>query len=260
MSDVSVAFFGSHPLGERCLELLTDHERISVEIVVTFPADADTWWEGNLYDTARELGHEVVPLSNEDAALEHDVDYLISVLYPNILGTELLQHPREAPLNLHQAELPRYRGSNVFSHSILNAREDDHWVHGTTLHVMTEEVDAGDVVDRRFAPIEETDTAWTLYQKVREQSVELFRDNLPTLVDRTVDEHRTPQSEFDGPRYFYPKSSLDGMKEIPLEDVRAGDSAVYDRIRALDFPPHEPAYTVLQGEKVYLTLTGYQEL
>jgi len=50
------------------------------------------------------------------------------------------------------------------------------------------------------------------------------------------------------------------MKEISLDKVQKGDVEVYDRIRALDFPPHEPAYTRIQGEKVYLTLNGYSEL
>ncbi|WP_435344297.1 formyltransferase family protein [Haloarchaeobius sp. HRN-SO-5] len=260
MSEISVAFFGSHPLGERCLERLTDHESVSVELVVTYPPDADNWWDGDLHRTASDLGHTVYPVSDEESVLEYDVDYLLSVYYPNILGPELLEHPNEHSLNLHQAELPRYRGSNVFTHSILNARADDHWKHGTTLHVMAESVDAGDVVDRRFAEITETDTAWSLYQKVRDESVALFEDALPKLVDREVDELRTPQSEFDGPRYFYRKSSLDGMKEIPLEEVRDGGVEVYDRIRALDFPPHEPAHTRIRGEKVYLTLNGYQDV
>jgi methionyl-tRNA formyltransferase len=260
MNDVSLAFLGSHPLGERCLELLTEREDVSVEIVVTYPPVEDNWWDGNLYETASDLGHDVVPISKEEAVLDHEIDYLLSVYYPNILGPELLDHPREAPLNLHQAELPRYRGSNVFTHSILNARDDDYWKHGTTLHVMAEEVDAGDVIDRRFAEIEETDTAWSLYRKVRTKSVELFRDSLPKIASREIQKERTLQSEFDGPRYFYRKSSINGMKEIPFEQLQAGSVEVYDRIRALDFPPHEPAYTRIQGEKVYLTLTGYQEL
>jgi methionyl-tRNA formyltransferase len=260
MSKVSIAFLGSHPLGEKCLQLLTQHEDISVEIVITYPPSDNNWWEGNLYETASKLNHNVVPLSEENRILDYEIDYLLSVYYPNVLGSELLDHPRELPLNLHQAELPRYRGSNVFTHSILNARDDNYWKHGTTFHIMAEEVDAGDIIDRRFAEIDKTDTAWSLYQKVRKKSVELFRDNLAKLSDKDLEEMRTPQSEFDGPKYFYRKSSINGMKEIPIDKVQRGDVEVYDRIRALDFPPHEPAYTRIQGEKVYLTLNGYNEL
>jgi methionyl-tRNA formyltransferase len=108
--------------------------------------------------------------------------------------------------------------------------------------------------------IQEDDTGWTLYQKVREESYELFKETLPDLLNEDLEAMRTPQTEFEGPRYFYPKSSLNDIKKIPLDRVTDGSAEVYDRIRALDFPPHEPAYTIIQNEKVYLTLTGYQEI
>jgi len=260
----SVAFMGSHPLGERCLDQLTSHDDFDVELVVTYGPNEDTWWDGCLYDRAKQHGHRVVTRSSERVVLEHDVDYLISVYYPNILGEELLAHPDIAPLNLHQAELPRYRGSNVFSHAIMNARDDDHWRYGTTLHVMAPEVDAGDIVARRFVPIAETDTARALYDRVTDASVELFREQLTTLCDEAVHRVATPQTAYNGERYFYTKESLDGEKEIPPARLDADDEAtqlaVYDKIRALDFPPFEPAYTELGGRRVYLTATNYEDL
>jgi methionyl-tRNA formyltransferase len=125
---------------------------------------------------------------------------------------------------------------------------------------MAPEVDAGDVVDRRFASITEDDTARSLYEKVREESVALFKQRLPDILSGAVQDMATPQEAFDGERYFYPKSSLDGLKEIPVEELADPDRAVelYDRVRALDFPPHEPAWTVLNGEKLYLTKEGYE--
>ena len=260
----TVAFMGSHPLGERCLDELTSHEAFDVELVVTYGPNEDTWWDGCLYDRAKQLGHRVVTRSSERLVLQHDVDYLVSVYYPNILDAELLAHPNVAPLNLHQAELPRYRGSNVFSHAIMNARDDDHWRYGTTLHVMAPEVDAGDIVARRFVPIEETDTARMLYERVTDASVELFREQLTTLRDGDVHRVATPQSAYNGERYFYAKSSLDGEKAIPADRLAAADEAtqlaVYDKIRALDFPPFRPAYTELGGNRVYLTATEYGDL
>jgi methionyl-tRNA formyltransferase len=259
----SVAFMGSHPLGERCLEELTSHDAFDVRLVVTYGPDEDTWWDGCLYNRAERLGHRVVTRSSQRQVLEHDVDYLVSVYYLDILDVELLDHPNIAPLNLHQAELPRYRGSNVFAHAIMNARDDDHWTYGTTLHVMAPEVDAGDIVARRFVPIEETDTARTLYDRVTDASVELFREQLTTLRDGAIHRVATPQSAYSGERYFYTKESLDGKKAIPAErlvDDEATQLAVYDKIRALDFPPFEPAYTELGGRRLYLTATNYGDL
>ncbi|PSP39498.1 hypothetical protein BRC71_02735 [Halobacteriales archaeon QH_7_65_31] len=254
----TLALLASHPLGVRCLDRLHDHPDIEVTAVVTYAADAETWWDGSVRDRALELGYEPLSRDEIDQLTETPVDYLLSVYYPDILDESLLDHPDELPLNLHQAELPRYRGSNVFTHSILNAREDDYWRHGTTLHVMEPSVDSGAIIDRQFAEIRETDTARSLYERVCEASIDLFEAWLPAIADRTVAEHQTPQSAFDGPRYFYAKDSLDGRKEIDPERLADGDTELYDRIRALDFPPHEPAWTTVAGERLYLTRDGYR--
>lgn len=258
----SVAFLGSHPLGEACLERLHEESAMEVAVVVTYPPGADNWWDGSVHDLATDLGYPTLTVDEERGLLDHPVDYVLSVYYPNVLDGTLLDHPREGALNLHQAELPRYRGSNVFSHSILNAREDDHWRHGTTLHVMVEELDAGPIVDRRFVEITEDDTARSLYEKTRAASIELFEDALPAIVSGEVHEMATPQSAYDGPRYFHAKDSLDGRKEIPAERLADPNdpTAVYDLVRALDFPPFEPAYTTVGGRKLYLTASYGDDL
>jgi len=254
-----IAFLGSHPLGERCLELLHEDERIDVPVVVTYPEGYDSWWDGSVLNFAEQLGYEVLPISRERDVLHFEIDYLMSVYYPNILDADLLSHPEYGAVNLHQAELPRYRGSNVFSHSIMNARADDHWKHGTTLHAMAEQVDAGDIIDRRFVEITEEDTARTLYEKVREASVELFETHLDEFAEKSIIGGATSQSEFVGERYFYNKDSLDELKKFSRAELTTMDQdELYDRVRALDFPPFEPAYVELDDHRIYLTKTGYE--
>lgn len=260
----SIAFFGSHPLGVACLDRLADADDVSVEMVVTYPLDEDSWWDGSVHERALDHGYPVATVGAADCVFELDIDYIISVYYPNILDEEMLAHPTLGALNLHQAELPRYRGSNVFSHSIMNARADDHWRHGTTLHFMAPEVDAGDIVDRNFVPITEADTARSLYERTRSASIQLFEQTLPAIVSGAVTDMATPQSQYEGKRYFYTKDSLDDIKEIPLSKLRGADEPteleIYDTVRALDFPPHEPAYTYLDGRKLYLTASDYESV
>lgn len=248
---VSVAHLGSRPLSHRCLRLMDEYPEVDVEAVVTYPPDHDGWWDGSLHDVATELGY---PTVDEADLFDYDVDYFVSTLYFNILDGDLLAHATHGGLNLHQAELPRYRGSNTFSHAIMNARDDDYWQYGTTFHFMSEAVDEGDVVARNFVDIEETDTARSLYEKTEDASVELFVEMLPTVASGEVHEMKTPQEEFPGERYFYAKDSLDGEKHIPYEMLSdpGRQTEAYDRIRALDFPPFEPAYTELNGERIYL--------
>jgi methionyl-tRNA formyltransferase len=116
---VSIAFLGSHPLGVACLRRLADASNVSVAVVCTYPSDHDGWWDGSVRDTANELGYPVLALDEQERLFDYSVEYLLSVYCPNVLGPELLSHPERGALNLHQAELPRYRGSNVFSHAIM---------------------------------------------------------------------------------------------------------------------------------------------
>jgi len=258
---MDIAFFGSHPLGEECLNILSKSEEVNVCVVVTYPEDEDHWWSGSVHSLAKDLGYEVLTIEEERDILNYKFDYLLSIYYPNILGEKLLQHSEKGAINLHQAELPRYQGSNVFSHSIINARKDNYWKHGTTLHFMEEEVDTGDVIDRGFIEITENDTARSLYEKTRERSIQLFKETLPKIVSGEIHDMRTPQSEFEGPRYFYYKSSLDGEKRIPLERLinSKNELEIYDKIRALDFPPFKPAYTEINGKEIYLTKSSYED-
>lgn len=255
---LSVALLGSRPLSRACLELLHEEKEVSIKAVVTYPEEHEGWWDGSLRSKAEEYGYPVV---KEEELFEYDLDYLISVLYYNILDEDLLEHPQHGGLNLHQAELPRYRGSNTFSHAIMNARDDDYWQYGTTLHFMSEEVDEGDIVARKFVEISEDDTSKSLYKKAEQASIDLFEEQLPNIISGEVNLMRTPQSDFSGKSYFYNKTSLDGEKEIPLDQLTGEASTeLYDRIRALDFPPFEPAYTRIAGKKVYLTKTSYEDL
>ena len=257
----AIAVLGSRPLSWRCLRLLAAHDSITIPAVVTYEPDHDGWWDGSLWEVATELGLNTVPIRNESELLDYDIDWLLSVQYPNIIGSELLDHPEMAPVNLHQAELPRYRGSYLFNHVLLNARDDDHWQHGTTLHFMTEAVDRGDIIDRTFVEITESDTARTLYDRTEDASVSLLESNLDSFVTGELLDMGTPQSAFDGPRYYYTREDIEGEKGIPPERFRdpAAETAVYDRIRAFDFPPFEPAYTTLDGETVYLTTAQHSD-
>lgn len=253
---MKVIHLGSRPLARRCLHLMDEEPGISVEAVVARPPDHDGWWEGSLASLAAELNYPVI---TEAEITDYSADFLISTLYWNVLDEEVLEHPTYGGLNLHQAELPRFRGCNSFSHAILKAREDDHWRYGTTLHFMAPAVDEGDIVDRRFLDIEPTDTARTLYDRVEDLSVELFADHVPNIADGSIISRRTPQSAFDGPVYYHARDSLADLKEISRETFVDPDDplALYDRVRALEFPPFTPAYTGVGDRRLYLTTTPY---
>ncbi len=98
-------------------------------------------------------------------------DYLFSIVNFTLLPDELLELPRRLPINYHDSPLPRYAGVNATNWAIINGEEN----HGITWHVMTEEVDAGSILEQRTFPIRPDDSAITLNARAYEEALEGFK-------------------------------------------------------------------------------------
>ncbi len=118
------------------------------------------------------------------------------------------------------------------------------------------------IIEVAFCSITENDTGFSLYNKVQDCGISLFKKWLPKFIEAhkngTIGEiPKVPQDDGEK-RYFNQRSSMND-KYIPLEKLKAMDEAeLMDNIRAFDFPPWEPLYTKINGHKVYLS-TGYRK-
>ncbi len=99
-----------------------------------------------------------------------DLDYIIGVHFPYIVPDEVLAIPRIGVLNLHPALLPYNRGWHTPSWAILDGTPI-----GATLHFMDSGLDTGDIVAQIQLEIHPEDTAHSLYGRLVELEVELFR-------------------------------------------------------------------------------------
>ncbi len=117
----------------------------------------------------------IVDLQKSFGAIEFD--YLFSIANGKILRKDLLQAPRKFSINYHYSMLPKYAGTYATSWAILNGET----THGVTWHVMTEEVDAGDVLKQIQFPIDENETALTLNLKCYEYAIKTFIELIDEL-------------------------------------------------------------------------------
>ncbi len=69
-------------------------------------------------------------------------DYLFSIVNYQVLPGETLAAPRRWAINYHDAPLPRYAGSYATSWALMAGER----THGVTWHLMTEQLDAGDIL------------------------------------------------------------------------------------------------------------------
>ena len=78
-------------------------------------------------------------------------------------------------VNIHPALLPKFKGLNTYQRA-LDAGEK---VHGTTVHLVTEELDSGPILAQESVPILEHDTAETLQARTQEVERVLY----PKVID-----------------------------------------------------------------------------
>lgn len=110
---------------------------------------------------------------------------------------QILTLPRMYAINFHDAILPRYAGNNATNWAIMN-RET---MHGITWHVMTDVIDAGDILKQKTFPISDEETALTLNAKCYEKSIEGFAELMDELAEKRV---KPAQQDLEK-RTFFPR-------------------------------------------------------
>lgn len=171
-----------------------------------------------------------------------DPDYIICVHFPYIVPKPVLDLPRIGVLNLHPALLPYNRGWHTPTWAILEGTP-----YGATLHFMSEELDAGDIIHQKALSILPEDTADSLYQRVKQLELEVFREAWLSLMKGSPP--RLAQDLASGT--FHKREDLFSPKiqQINLDEtIRAGE--LINRLRALTTNRvDEAAYFVLGGKR-----------
>lgn len=170
-------------------------------------------------------------------------DYIIAVHFPYIFPEEVLKILKYGALNLHPAYLPYNRGWNTPTWAIWEGTP-----YGATLHFMSEEVDAGDIVHQKRIEIRPQDTADSLYRRVMRLELEVFKEAWDMIVNGTY--KRKAQHLERGT--LHKKDDIAAIQKIDLgEKINAGD--LIRKLRALTTNKvDEAAYFEMNGKKYRL--------
>ena len=218
------AYAGDRDIAVQVLRFLIAMGHPPVALILSEPAQASH---------AQELRHLVpgVPViigkdvsSPQSAALLRslDLDYIFGIHFPHLVSADVLSIPRHGFLNLHPAYLPYNRGWHTPSWAILEQTP-----YGATLHVMSEALDAGDIIHQKLLPIRPEDTANTLYARAKALELEVFVEAWPMLS--TCSHTRSPQI---GAGTSHRKKDLPSVACIELDEPTTA-GALIDRLRAL---------------------------
>jgi phosphoribosylglycinamide formyltransferase-1 len=115
------------------------------------------------------------------AALEeHEVGTIALAGFMRVLSPWFVERWAGRIVNIHPSLLPKYRGLDTHARAL----ESGDKVSGCSVHLVTEELDAGDVLGQAEVPIERGDTPQALEQRVLEKEHQLYPQILNWFVSR----------------------------------------------------------------------------
>lgn len=177
----NIVFCGFGKLGRDCLNRLINegyivkyvftHKSLENESVDLFCREKGIEFS---YSDTRKEKEEFVKLLKP-----MNLNYLISVNYRYILPKEIFEIPIYS-INIHGSLLPKYRGRTPHVWSIINGEK----VAGITVHLITDGVDEGDIIQQKEITIESSDTGYILLEKYEKEYPTLLMEALVNLENK----------------------------------------------------------------------------
>jgi len=165
-------------------------------------------------------------------------EVMVVVAYGVILRRDVLDIPPRGVLNVHASLLPRWRGASPIPAAILAGDERT----GVTIMLMDAGMDSGPLLAQNEAPVQESDTAGSLGERLAEVGAGLLAETLPRWLAGEIE----PQPQDDSRATTSPLI----RKEDGALDWSLPATDTWRRVRA--YNPWPGAYTTLDGELLHI--------
>jgi formyltetrahydrofolate-dependent phosphoribosylglycinamide formyltransferase len=105
-----------------------------------------------------------------DHLKRHAVEVVVLAGFMRVVRTPLLTEFRNRIVNIHPSLLPKYKGVAAWTQAL----EAGEMETGCTVHLVNEEIDAGQILAQETVPIHISDTPETLHARIQEKEHMLF--------------------------------------------------------------------------------------
>ena len=239
-----IVLFAYSLVGHACLKALIDTGENIVGVFTHPDTPGEPLWFPSVAELAKDHGIPVIATEDPkdpevmERLQEMQPDLIFSFYYRKMIPGAILDLPRQGSFNMHGSLLPRYRGRAPINWALVHGEIET----GPTLHHMVKSADAGAIVDQESFPIEITDTAYDLTQKMGKAAVRVLLRQLPALKEGSAPS--IPQDDTKA-TYFSGRSAKDSQI-----DWHQTPWQIHNLIRAVPFPYFPPAFTHWNGEKL----------
>jgi len=207
-----VLVLGNLPLATKIIKLVSNHPAATLVGVIApeeekeYPTN-----DGEICASKYASRTGITRFTNVDEiGQQQGLDLAISARNNAILRPWFLEKFNFGVINCHGGYIPDYKGVGGHIFPIINGER----YSGGTIHWMTKEVDAGDVIDRRKVPISSNETGASLFIKINNVLYSLLEENFEDLLNERAP--RIPQNLIEpstksGKTHFYYKKDVDAL-------------------------------------------------
>lgn len=123
-----------------------------------------------MYNSREEYDKAICEILNH-----YNVDLVVLAGYLKILTSLLINQYKDRILNIHPSLLPAFGGVNMYGMKVHQAVIDSKAKHsGCTVHIVTEDIDLGPIVDQAIVEVLESDTPETLANRILKDEHRLY--------------------------------------------------------------------------------------
>ncbi|MBI2704463.1 MAG: phosphoribosylglycinamide formyltransferase [Actinobacteria bacterium] len=115
-----------------------------------------------------------------DVLQKYEIDLVVMAGYGTILGESMFEAFEGRIVNTHPALLPSFKGW----HAVRDALAAGVKITGCTVHVATNEVDAGPILAQAAVGVEAGDTEDTLHERIKQVERPLYVQTVRDIMER----------------------------------------------------------------------------
>lgn len=116
----------------------------------------------------------------------YDPELIVLAGYMRILAASFLRYYPRRIINLHPSLLPKYKGLNTYARALAAGETE----HGTSIHLVTEALDAGEIIAQAKINISADETVSSLTQKTKALEAQLYPEIILKIARGTLQLHK----------------------------------------------------------------------
>lgn len=240
---IKVGIVGSRNLSCLITRWILTQDNIEIVGVVAPPFNG--WWNDELKTVCEELSIKTFDSIENLANVKPEI--IFSINYWKKIDKDYIKSIPRGIVNIHHSYLLKYKGRYSTSWAIANARKLNCWVHGTTLHYIDENLDQGKIIASYKCEIKEEDTAESLFEKVEDLALVMFKENFSKIVNNEISTYLNE----DEKSFYY---DIDSNKNLEVSFDQKPEE-ILDFVRAWSFKDRPKPYFFINGQKIFLSLT-----